>query len=56
MINKTPNFLLINGLWIGHTHDLLQKLIPIEEFLIAHYQCKTTLIKLRYFNNNLIDK
>jgi hypothetical protein len=44
----------MNGLWIGHTHDLFPKLTPVEESLIAHYQCITTLIKLRYFNNFLI--
>jgi hypothetical protein len=39
MKNKTPKFSLINGLWIGHTHDLFPKLTPIEESLIACYQC-----------------
>jgi hypothetical protein len=36
--NKTPKFSLINGLWSGHTHDLLPKLTPFEESLIPHYQ------------------
>ena len=45
---KTPKFALLNGLWIGHTHDFFPKLTPVEESLIARYQYKTTLIKLRY--------
>jgi hypothetical protein len=45
---------LINELWISHTHDLLPKLTPVEESLIACYQCRTTLVKLRYSNNSLI--
>jgi hypothetical protein len=54
MKKKTPKFSLINGLWIGHTHDLLPKLTPIEESLIARYLCITILIKLRYYYNFLI--
>jgi hypothetical protein len=51
MKNETPKFSLINGLWIGHICDLFSKLTPVEESLIARYQCKTTLIKLKYSNS-----
>jgi hypothetical protein len=44
----------MNGLWIGHTHDLFPKLTPVEESLITRYQYKTILIKLKYFNKFLI--
>jgi hypothetical protein len=36
-MKKKPKFSLINGLWIGHTHDLLPKLMLVEEPLIALY-------------------
>jgi hypothetical protein len=51
--NKTPKISLINGLWIGHTDDLLPKLTLVEEFLFARYRCKTTSKKLKYSNNSL---
>jgi hypothetical protein len=44
---------LINGLWIGHAHDLLPKLTQVEESLIACYRCIKTLIKLKYSNISL---
>jgi hypothetical protein len=45
---------LIDGLWIGHSHDVLPKLTLVEESLITCQQCRTTLIKLKYYNNSLI--
>jgi hypothetical protein len=54
MKNITPKFPFINGLWIDHTHDLFPKLTSFEESFIVCYQCRTTLIKLRYSNNILI--
>jgi hypothetical protein len=53
MKNKTLEFSLIDGLWIGHTYDLFRKLTLVEESLIARYGCKITLLKLRYSNNFL---
>jgi hypothetical protein len=53
MKNKTPKLSLTNELWIVHIHDLLPKLTPIKESLIVEYWCRTTLIKLRNFNDSL---
>jgi hypothetical protein len=44
MKNRKPKFSLINGLWIGHTYDLLLKLTPVEDSLIARDRCKTILV------------
>jgi hypothetical protein len=41
---------LINGLWINITPPMLPKLTMVKKTSIAHYHCRTILVKLRYTN------